>query len=128
MQNIREKLSLLFKESIKKVVSPEMKPPPEPEPTPETDALMARLKRASITKDLPQIRESDEDIINNFRSRAARKTIKDLPLLVTPEQNNSGLGASLKKHSESYHRLHAFVNNVPAEELAEGGYIADTEM
>lgn len=88
----------------------------------DADAFISRLRKTNSTKKLPQIKEGEQKKIVNFKSQcAAKKTIKDLPMLmVTPQEHwfeseVSGLGGRMKKSSNSYFRLQAFVSNLQSE-------------
>ena len=88
----------------------------------DADAFVSRLKKTSPSKTLPQIKEGEQKKIVSFKNRcAAQKTIKDLPMLMATPQEHwfesevSGLGGKMKKSSNSYYRLQAFVSNLQAE-------------
>ncbi len=89
----------------------------------DADAFVSRLRKTNSKKNLPQIKEGEQKKIVNFKSKcAAKKTIKDLPMLMAAnpqehwfESEVSGLGGRMKKSSNSYFRLQAFVSNLQGE-------------
>ncbi|MBC8000260.1 MAG: hypothetical protein IAF58_20055 [Leptolyngbya sp.] len=90
--------------------------------------LMHRLKNGPVRTELRQINDGEERKIVNFKNHcAARKTLKDLPILmlmVTPkdhwfETNDETLGGSLKRSSNSFFRLQAFVASLAPDETEE---------
>ena len=88
----------------------------------DADLFISRLRKTSSAKCLPQIKDGQEIKIVNFKSKcAARKTIQDLPsLLANPqehwfENHIEGMGGRIKKSSNSYFRLQAFVSNLASE-------------
>lgn len=88
----------------------------------DADLLVSRLRRTSPAKSLPQIKRGQEKKIVNFKNKcAAKKTIKDLPTLIANPQEHwfeneiQGLGGCMKKSSNSYFRLQAFVSTLASE-------------
>lgn len=85
----------------------------------DAELLLSRLKKTSPAKCLPQIKDGQEKKIVNFKNKcAAKKTIKDLPVLLANPQEHwfendvEGLGGRMKKSSNSYFRLQAFVSTL----------------
>jgi hypothetical protein len=88
----------------------------------DAEVLISRLRKTSPAKVLPQIKDGQEKKIVNFRSTcAAKRTIKDLPAMMANPQEHwfensvEGLGGHLKKSSNSYFRLQAFVSTLASE-------------
>lgn len=86
----------------------------------DADVFLNRLKKASQshTKRPEQIKEGHQKKIVNLKGQfAAQKTLKDLPMLMAPQEHwfeNSieGQGGRLKKSSDTYNRLQAYVSNL----------------
>lgn len=88
----------------------------------DADVLVSRLRKTNSAKDLPQIKDGDERKIVNFKSKcAAKKTLRDLPMMMANPQDHwfetsvVGQGGNLRKSSQSYHRLQAYVSNLKAD-------------
>ncbi len=92
----------------------------------DADLLVSRLRKTSSTKRLPQIKDGQERKIVNFKRKcAADRTVKDLPTLIANPQEHwfendiEGLGGRMKKSSNSYFRLQAFVSTLATESTNE---------
>ncbi len=94
----------------------------------DAEVLMHRLKNGPARTELRQIKDGEERKIVNFKNHcAARKTIKDLPILMlmgTPkdhwfESKDETPGARLKRSSNSFFRLQAFVASLAPDETEE---------
>ncbi len=88
----------------------------------DADLFVSRLRKTSPGKCPPQIKEGQEKKIVNFKSKcAAKKTLKDLPMLLANPQDHwfendtEGPGGRIKKGSNSYFRLQAFVSTLAAQ-------------
>lgn len=88
----------------------------------DAEVLLSRLRKTSQAKVFPQIKNGQEKKIVNFKSTcAAKRTIKDLPAMMANPQEHwfensvEGLGGRMKKSSNSYFRLQAFVSTLASE-------------
>jgi len=84
----------------------------------DAEAFVSRLKKNSPAKSSAQIKNGQQKKIVNFKNKcSAQKTLKDLPMLMAPrehwfENTIEGQGGQLRKSSNSYNRLQAFVSNL----------------
>lgn len=88
----------------------------------DADLFINRLKKASQShsKRNPQIKDGQKKIVNLKSQLAAQKTLKDLPVMMAPqehwfEHSIEGQGGRLRKSSDTYNRLQAFVSNLAPE-------------
>jgi hypothetical protein len=94
----------------------------------DAEVLLKRLKKSPVRANSQQVKDGEERKIVNFKNRcAAKKTIKDLPLLMlmgTPkdhwfETENQVDGGRIKRSSNSFFRLQAFVASLVPDEAEE---------